>query len=176
MLEVGQVTGTHGLNGVIQVYSHTRPAIGIAGYSYWWIGKNTHACRRFHVVRCWQHGKRILACLSGIDTVEDAEALRGWKIWVSREDVPVDNDEYLWCDLIGCSVADAKRGLLGKVVRLEEYGAQDILIVRTPPDAGEQGEWMIPFTQQIIGKVDLSAKRIEVCLPPGMEACFTSRY
>ena len=170
------MTGTHGLNGVIQVYSHTRPAIGIAGYSYWWIGEERHVSRRFQVIRCWQHGKRILARLSGIDAVEDAEGLRGWRIWVPRENVPVGNDEYLWCDLIGCSVVDAERGHLGTVVRLEEYGAQDILIVRTQPDAGEQGEWMIPFTRQIVGRVDLAAKCIDVNLPPGMEACFTSRF
>ncbi len=174
-LELGSITGTHGLNGTIQVYSYTRPAIGIAGYSCWWLGDDT-SLHEVRVLRCWQHGKRILAQLDGINDVATAEALHGQTIRVPRDAVAVDEDEYLWQDLIGCTVADEQGELLGKVTALEDYGAQDTLIVRTLPEALQQGEWMIPFIEPVIIDVDMDRRHITVAMLPGMDACFTPRF
>ncbi|MDX8402328.1 MAG: 16S rRNA processing protein RimM, partial [Mariprofundaceae bacterium] len=84
----------HGLKGAVLVYSHTRPAIGIAGYSFWWLGETPESLRRFTVRRCWSHGKRILANLSGVEDMDAAQALVGARIWIPAQDVQVDEDEY----------------------------------------------------------------------------------
>jgi 16S rRNA processing protein RimM len=127
------------------------------------------------VERCWQHGKRLLAQLAGIDDADAAAALKGAAIWVDAAGVELDADEYLWADLVGCEVVEASGRLLGRVVGLQEYGAQDILFVRTPDAAAPAGEWLIPFVDGIVQKVDTGARRIEVNLPEGMDACFTPR-
>jgi len=176
MLEVGVIQKAHGLKGALTVYSHTRPAIGIAGYSFWWLGSTPESARRYPVTRCWQHGKRILAELQDIHDIQAAEKLGGLKIWVPTGDVDVDEDEYLWEDLIGCRVLLQDGSLLGEVTALEEYGAQDILSVRTAEDAARAGEWMLPFIEQVILDVDLDAGCITVALPEGMDACFTPRF
>jgi len=49
-------------------------------------------------------------------------------------------------------------------------------LVQTPDDADIQGEWLIPFTEQIVLGVDLDEGLIEVDLPEGMDACFTPRF
>lgn len=170
LLEVGAVQSPHGLKGALTIYSHTRPAIGIAGYSFWYIGADAASARRFEVVRCWQHGKRILAELDGITDPDAAATLKGQAIWVDQAQVPLEDDEYLWADLVGCTVFEAAGRELGHVVGLESYGAQDILSVRAP-----DGDWMIPFVGDIVRDVDLTARRIEVDLPEGMDACFTPR-
>jgi 16S rRNA processing protein RimM len=128
------------------------------------------------VQRCWQHGRRILAELQDVSDVDAAESLAGVKIWVPAEEVEVDEDEYLWQDLIGCEVYQADGDLLGSVTALEEYGAQDILTVHTPDDAAQAGEWMLPFIEDVIIDVDIEAKRITVMLPEGMDACFTPKF
>jgi 16S rRNA processing protein RimM len=90
--------------------------------------------------------------------------------------VDLDADhEYLWADLVGCDVVEASGQLIGYVTGLQEYGAQDILSVRTPEDVVPAGEWMIPFIDDIVLAVDTEARRIEVNLPEGMDACFTPR-
>jgi 16S rRNA processing protein RimM len=176
MLEVGAVHKPHGLKGALTIYSHTRPAIGIAGYSFWWLGKTAETARRYRVERCWQHGRRILAELQGIAEVSVAEAMAGTKIWVPVEEVALADGEYLWQDLIGCEVFLEDGTLLGSVVSLEAYGAQDILSVHTPDDATQTGEWLLPFIRQVVTGVDIAARRIEVRLPEGMDACFTPRF
>ncbi len=160
----------HGLKGALTVYSHTRPAIGIAGYSFWWIGDDPSRLARHEVRRCWQHGKRILAELEGVDSVDAAGALAGASIWVPASEVALDEDEYLWADLVGCEVFERGGERLGCVVALEEYGAQDILTVES-----EAGVWMLPFIADVVRHVDIAARRIEVALPEGIDACFTPR-
>jgi len=89
--------------------------------------------------------------------------------------VEASEDEYLWEDLIGCTVVTDAGCSLGEVTALQEYGAQDILTVVAGSDFDEPGEWMLPFTEEVILNVDLDAGKIEVHLPEGMEACFTPR-
>lgn len=176
MLHVGDIQGVHGLKGALTVYSHTRPADGIAGYSCWWVGETPQDAVAYEVRRCWQHGKRVLAELAGIDDRNAAEALKGRKIWVPQNEVEVGEDEFLWQELIGCEVYTDGGVLLGQVAALEEYGAQDILTVRAPAGAAEPGEWLLPFIHDVVLDVDLDSRRITVHLLEGMDACFTPGF
>jgi len=175
-LLVGDILGAHGLKGALSIYSHTRPASAVAGYSCWWVGLSGEQARPYQVTRCWQHGKRVLAEIEGVSDCTCAEALKGQHIWVPASAVESDDDEYLWDDLIGCRVREQNGTTLGIVRTLEEYGAQDNLVVQTDADAAEQGEWMIPFTSAIIIDVDVDARLILVDLPAGMDACFTPKF
>ncbi len=176
MLHVGDIQGVHGLKGALTIYSYTRPADGIAGYSCWWVGESEQQAKAYPVRRCWQHGKRVLAELEGVDGRNAAEALKGQKIWVAQGEVEVGEDEYLWEELIGCEVCTDDGVLLGRVTALEEYGAQDNLAVRTIEGAIEPGEWLLPFIEDVILDVDLDARRITVHLLEGMDACFTPGF
>ena len=175
-LHIGDILGTHGLKGTLIVFSHTRPASAVAGYSCWWLGKSADALKSYEVKRCWQHGKRMLAEVDGINDCNSAESFKGLKVWVPASEVEVDEDEYLWEDLIGCEVLrDGSDELLGRVEALEEYGAQDNLLIRTSEEAEVQGEWLIPFIEEIVVEVDLEEGVIVVDLPEGMDICFTPR-
>jgi len=176
-LHVGDILGAHGLKGALAIYSHTRPASAVAGYSCWRVGESAEDAKVYHVTRCWQHGKRMLAELDGLNDCDSAGLLKGMKIWVPASEVQTADNEYLWDELTGCTVRIAASGqVLGTVIALEEYGAQDNLVVKTAADAAEQGEWLIPFTEAIITDVDLEQELILVDLPEGMEACFTPRF
>jgi len=175
-LHVGDCLGAHGLKGTLIVYSHTRPADAVAGYSCWWLGKTAESAKAFAVKRCWQHGKRVLADLEGVADRNAAEELKGVKIWIPAAEVAVDDDEFLWQELIGCEVfLEESNELLGTVTALEEYGAQDNLLIRTPDDVDQPGEWAIPFIDSIVTAIDIDDAVIMVDLPEGMDACFTPR-
>jgi len=171
---VGTILGVHGLKGALTVYSDTRPAAGIADYECWHLGETSSVTMAFDVKRCWEHGKGMLVELEGVTTREQAESLKKMKIWVSREAIEVDEDEILWEDLIDCKVY-AEGVLLGEVTALEAYGAQDILCVTTLPEMERQGEWLLPFTEDVIQSLDVDEGRIDVTLLDGMDACFTPK-
>jgi len=176
-LHVGDILGAHGLKGALIVYSHTRPASAVAGYSCWWVGECAETAKAYEIKRCWQHGKRMLTEIDGIDDCNSAEAFKGLKIWIPISEVKTGEGEYLWEELIGCDVrtADADQ-TLGLVAAIEEYGAQDTLVVKTPSNAAQPGEWLIPFTEAIIIEVDLDKALITIEMPEGMDACFTPSF
>jgi len=157
------------------VFSHTRPAHAVAGYLRWYIGKDESKVKEYAVADCHRHKKHMLAKLEGIETIEQAEALKGMKIFVPKADVDVGDDEFLWQDLMGCRVVDQTGRRLGEVIALHEYGAQDNLEVRTTEDMEAQGVWLLPFIEDVIKKVDIEGKHIEVNLLDGMDACFTPK-
>ena len=69
----------------------------------------------------------------------------------------LDANEFYWVDLIGLDVVNQKQERLGKVLRLFETGANDVLVV-----AGQK-EILIPFAlPQIIKSIDLETGRIVV--------------
>lgn len=165
--------GNHGLKGNLIIYSHTRPALAVAGYRCLWSGVNAEAAVQTEpwlVERCVAHGKKILLKLAGVETPEAAEALRGQKLWVHRDEIEVGEDEFLWEDLVGMRVLTDDGRALGEVVGVQEFGAQDILFIEN-----NEGEWMLPFIEDVILAVDEAAGCIEVQLQEGMDACFTPR-
>jgi len=176
-LHVGDILGAHGLKGALIVFSHTRPASAVAGYSCWRLGETAETAKTYDVNRCWQHGKRMLVELDGIADCNRAKTLKGLKIWIPTSEVEADDDEYLWQELIGCDVFDSSANRsLGTVIALEEYGAQDNLVVKTDKQAQSPGEWIIPFTEEIITEVDLDKGLITIEMPEGMDACFTPSF
>jgi len=114
----------------------------------------------------------VLAEIDGIADRTAAELLRGLHIYIDAAEVELDEDEYLWSDLVGCTVVTDEGQQLGAVVGLQDYGAQELLAVASNHPAGE---WLLPFIEDVILAVDLPARRIEVHLLPGMDACFTPR-
>lgn len=105
-----------------------------------------------------RHGKSVVARLEGVDDRDQAAALVGAEIGVSREHLPEPDDgQYYWSDLIGLEVVHLDGSVLGKLETLLETGAHDVMVVK-----GEQ-ERLIPFVQdKIVISVDLAAARITV--------------
>jgi 16S rRNA processing protein RimM len=69
-------------------------------------------------------------------------------------------DGYYWSDLIGLEVINLQDECLGSVVSLLETGANDVLQVQDEKEGST--ERLIPFTAQVIVKVDLTACRLTV--------------
>lgn len=157
------------------MFSHTRPVQAVAGYLRWYIGKDESKVEAYTVLDCHQHKKRILAKLEGIESIEQVESLKGMKIFVPEDEVEVDEDEFLWQDIIGCIVIDQHNNKLGEVTALHEFGAQDNLEIKTTVDMDESGEWLLPFIEDVIINVDLDKAIIEVNLLDGMDACFSPK-
>ncbi len=117
--------------------------------------------------------------LEGIDDCNAAETLKKANIWIEADAVEVDEDEYLWEELAGFQVVTTDGALLGTVEGLLEFGAQDNLCVVTSNDTvygnGQQGQWVLPFIEDVVVLIDEESKTIEVELLEGMDACFTPK-
>jgi 16S rRNA processing protein RimM len=79
-----------------------------------------------------------------IETKEQADALRGLKLFVPRERFPApDEDEVYVTDLIGLEARDPDGRVLGRIKAVQNFGASDMLEI-TPAEGGQT--WYLPFT------------------------------
>jgi len=118
----------------------------------------------YTVERVWDHDGTLVFKFAGVDSINDAEKLRGMEVRVPFEErVPLDEGEYFQSDLIGCEVRDLGTGrLIGRVTGWEEYGGPSLLDV-------DNGRILIPFVKAICPEIDTEARVIKVQLPEGLE-------
>ena len=91
----------------------------------------------------------------GVDNPEDARAYTLSEVWLEREKLPeLQNGSYYAADLIGLSVVDEGRGMLGKVSGLIETGSNACLEIQPP--GGES--YLIPMIDQVIVSIGEEVK------------------
>jgi len=131
----------------------------ILQYQPWLLGEEKKPVK---IVDGRKQGKGVAALLPGFEDREQAATLVGVQIFVRRDQLPAtEKDEYYWSDLEGLEVKTTKGELLGRVEKLMETGANDVLVIR-----GNR-EHLVPFIQgQYVTRVDLEDGMIEVDWDP----------
>jgi 16S rRNA processing protein RimM len=156
---LGYVSAVHGIKGWVKVHSWTRPMEAILEYRPWLLGEEK---RPVKIVDGRKQGKGLAVLLPGFEDREQAATLVGTQIFVERDQLPpAGKNEYYWSDLEGLEVKTTKGELLGRVEKLMETGANDVLVVH-----GDR-ERLVPFIQgQYVTRVDLEEGLIVVDWDP----------
>ncbi len=162
LVTLGRVTGAHGLKGWIKVHSDTAPRENIADFSHLLLdwGDGWHRCK---VKSGGRQGKHVLLKLRGCNDRDAAEALTGAQLAIERDQLPAleDQEEFYWTDLQGLTVESVHGQSLGKLERLFETGANDVMVVQ-----GER-ERLIPFVlDQVVKEVDFANGVVRVDWDP----------
>jgi 16S rRNA processing protein RimM len=135
----------------------------------------TDAMREAKVVSHRLHKGRVVLKFAQVDSMAEAENLRGFDLVTPREErMPLSGDAVYVSDLVGVRVIDVSRGGLidaGEITDVEPEGAGPaMLVVRS--QAGN--EILIPFVRAYLRKMDLEGKRLEMDLPEGLLTVQTS--
>jgi 16S rRNA processing protein RimM len=155
---VGAIAGGFGVHGEVRLKSFCADPAAIASYA----PLLTEDGRSFGVRITRPIPGAFAARLTGVATREEAEALKGTRLYAPRDRLPpLADDEYYHADLIGLPVVDPGGAPLGTVRAILDHGAGDILEI-TRPGAPEL---LVPFTRAAVPTVDLTARRI-VADPP----------
>jgi len=167
-VEVGRVTGLHGVRGKVKVAALSRDPSGMLAART--VGLNggrdasPGAVREYEVITAHRAGGCAVFALKGIDSERAAEGLVGAVVSVRRDELPpLPEDEFYWADLIGCAVVDKGGGSLGEVVAVEPGPAHDWLVVRR--EGG--GEGYLPIVAAFLRSVDAAARRVVASPPEG---------
>jgi len=157
---MGRVTAPFGVKGWVKIYALTARLGNLLGYPVWWLGHDGD-WREMQVAAAKVHGKTLVAQLTGIEDREAAVRLKGLEVAVPRSQLPgAAENEFYWADLIGLRVVNTEQHEFGRVVRVMQTGANDVLVVAG--GNGNERETLIPFTAGAIRQVDLAAGVINV--------------
>lgn len=157
---VGVISGAFGVRGEVRLKSFCAQPEAIAAYAplYTADGQRSFSLR---LTRSLNGG--FAARLSGVESKEEGDALRGVELFADRDRLPsLPDDEFYHADLIGLAVFDTGGAALGRVRAVHNHGAGDILEVTAPDGAGSL---LLPFTRAVVPTVDLSAGRL-IADPP----------
>jgi 16S rRNA processing protein RimM len=118
----------------------------------------------------WLHKGRVVLKFAGIDSISDADTLRGFDVAIPRDQRALLEDDSVYIDdLIGCHIIDigpANAGDVGTITSVDrETTSTALLIVRA---AGNKEDILIPFAKAYLRKISLEQKRIEMSLPEGL--------
>lgn len=153
------IIGAQGLKGQVKVKLFTATAEGLARYR---VLRDAQG-NRFEVtaIRPAKDGEAVMS-LSGIADRNQAEALKGTELFVSRDQLPATADEEFYhADLIGLEAQDAEGRMLGKVAAIHNYGASDVMeITRSDGD-----NILLAFTRETVPVIDIAGGRVVVAVP-----------
>jgi 16S rRNA processing protein RimM len=118
----------------------------------------------FTVERVWTHGGTPIFKFAGVDSISDAEKLRGADVRIPKaERVALEPGEFFHSDLVGCEVRERVSGrVVGAVTGWEEFGGPALLEV-------DGGRLLIPFVKAICTDIRPDERLILVDLPEGLE-------
>ena len=160
---VGVISGSYGVHGELRIKSFCAVPEDIEKYS----PLTDEAGEREYmlaILRPITNG--FSARLPEISNKEDADTLRGTKLFARREQMPsLPDDEFYHADLIGLEVYDTGGVLLGRVKTVQNHGADDLLELQL---AGNSTTTFLPFTKASIPTVDLATGRIVADPPDGI--------
>jgi 16S rRNA processing protein RimM len=130
------------------------------------------------------HPEHGIFHFAGCTSIDDAEKLRGIDVLIPMADrVELPAGQYFISDLMGCTVFELSQGgatlaspacsaeraprVLGTVrdVFFPGEGVPGAPLLQVETSAGET---LIPLAEDICVKIDVAARRIEVCLPEGL--------
>ena len=155
-IEAGEIVTTHGIKGEVKVLT--------------WLDDPEMLCefdrcrisgKEFEIEQCRVQKTCNLVKLSGIDTMEAAQAMRGKKIELYREDI--DDEVIFAAELIGVEVF-CEGEKIGKIVDVLDYPGNSVYVVKG------KYEYMIPAVSAFILSTDMEKNEMQVKLIEGMRS------
>lgn len=123
-----------------------------------------HGPRPVTVEHTWLHKGKVVLKFSNINSIDDAETLRGRYVFVPEEEkVALPATQYYVWQLIGCRVVaetEGKKRTLGTVTEVEPTAGVDLLHI-----SDGSHDVLVPFAKDICKEIDPAAKLI-VIHPP----------
>ncbi|SDE04477.1 ribosome maturation factor RimM [Kordiimonas lacus] len=171
---VGAFAGAHGVRGDVRLKSFTDVPSALFAYPSLHKGANGPALK-VKLLRDAPDG--FIVRVDGVMNREDAQALKGTRLYVSREALEAeDEDEFYLADLIGLEARDASGAVLGIVRAVENFGAEDLLeLVLTKPLKGLGRHAFIPFRKAYVPVVDIRGGFAEIAFDDWVETHISER-
>ena len=156
LVPVGKIIGTHGIKGLLKVYSYSGNIQSLQSTATVYLkDKNGGMCE--HVIKTVAaHAGGFILGLDDFADINQVVQLNGSELYLKLSQLPApDEDEYYWRDLIGLAVVTDQGVGLGTLVDIFETGSSDIYVVR-----GETKEYLIPAIADVITLVDVPGKKM----------------
>ncbi len=164
LIAVGRIAGAFGVRGEVRIAAFTEEPLALARFRELKRQDGSPAPRI--TASREAKGGLVVRC-AGVETKDQADALRGLRLFVSRDAMPEpDEDEFYLADLVDLTVVTPEGETLGKVKSVQDFGAGDIIEI-IPAEGGPT--WYLPFTREAVPEVKIAEGLIVAVRPIEVE-------
>ena len=159
---IGSIGKPRGLKGEFFLNSYCSPQENILNYSDFLIEDSQISDFKITYIR--KINKKFYAKINSIDNINDIKNYTNSKLFINSEDLPKLTDEIYWHELIGMQVEDLNSNdILGTVDTLNNFGANDCLVIKPTKNSIDNKERLIPFIKEtFIKSINQNKKIIKV--------------
>lgn len=157
---IGKIVNTHGIKGEIRILSdfEKKDKVFVVGMPIY-IGRK----KEKEVITSFRHHKAFeMITMDGYSDINQVLKYKGLYVYVKKEDLKLEEGEYLETDLIGLTVM-VNQEEKGTVSDIRDSGHNKFLVIDT---SGKQV--FIPYQKEFISKIDLGNKQIVITPIKGM--------
>jgi 16S rRNA processing protein RimM len=161
---VGVIAKVFGVKGEVKIHSYSRSRDEFEPLASVLVGKNENKVVERKIEKVSPRGNDIYIKFYEVNDRNASETLVGHFLFVEETARKrLAPGEFFVDDIIGMSVCDIRKKVLGVVKDVVRYPAQDVYIVK----AGE-GEVMVPVVHDIVRVVDVKNRTITIDPPEGL--------
>lgn len=152
-LEIGKIVSTHGLRGELRVDPWCDSPQFLCQFKTLYLKKGETKLS----VSSRPHKTIAIVKAKGIDTIEEAEKLRGRILYINRSDARLAPGEYFIQDLMGLDVIDIDTSKsYGKITDVLKTGANDVYQVTDE----KKKDYLIPVIDDVVKEIDISGGKV----------------
>lgn len=160
LIDVAQVTNTHGLRGEVKIMPRTDYPEFFEEISGVYLEDNSY----LKITGIKYQKNMVILKFKGINSVEEAETLRNKILYVQKtifDDLP--DGTYLIADIIGLEVLEGDINY-GKITDVFSTGSNDVYVV----DKSGHKQLLIPALKNVIEDININEGYMKVKLPEGL--------
>ena len=155
-LETGQIVGTHGIAGELRVQPWCDTPDFLCDFDKLYLDDEGKTL--VDIISSRPHKNIVLMKVKGVSAIEAAERMRGRVLYMSRDDVQLEDGAHFISDLLGCTVFHADtNNRLGTLTDVIKTGANDVWQVS---DNGK--DYLVPVIPDVLRTVDTDAEKITI--------------
>lgn len=157
---IGKIVNTHGIKGEIRILSdfEKKDKVFVSGMPIY-IGRK----KEREMIKSYRHHKNFeMITMEGYSDINEVLRYKGLYVYIKKEDLRLEEGEYLETDLIGLTVmvGDTNKGTVSDI---RDSGHNKFLVIQT-----EIKEVFIPYQKEFINNVDFENKVITITPIRGM--------
>lgn len=162
LVTIGKCAKPHGLRGEIRVKAITDFPERFEQTEHVFAHQQKDPVRSLSIESVRENHGGFLIKFLGVDSVTDAEKLRGFFLSVPDDElVELEDDEYWHWQLEGLKALSPQGEALGTLKEVVESPAHDLYLIESPDG---QTHW-VPAVHQYVPEIDIEKGHIIVILP-----------
>ena len=155
---IGQIIRPHGVRGELKVKPLTDYPARFQELDIVRIEFPDGKSQEYKINRVAMHNNLLNLALEGVNTRDQAEALRLAYVIITRDELlPLESGQFYHFELIGCFVRTMDGRELGQVKEIMTLTANDVLVVKS-----SESEFLIPMIKDVIKNIDTESAEIVI--------------